>query len=157
MRLTRAVRAQPPAQPSVYAAVRRGRSISLAPCARALKATGHHGLKRTGLTSRESDVREVERDVLRFVRDDACNAMQLQLVSLIDDGARDQEEEAQGGEEADDAATPHPTGRDRTRRLAESLLVLAELRWIGSQKSCPELKKLWRRRAARAPRCALRA
>ena len=122
-----------------------------------LKATGHHGRMRTGLTSREFDVREVERDVLRFVRDDACNAMQLQLVSLIDDGARDEEEEAQGGEEADDAATPHPTGRDRTRRLAESLLVLAELRWIGSQKSCPELKKLWRRRAARAPRCALRA
>ena len=65
-----------------------------------LKATGHHGRMRTGLTSREFDVREVERDVLRFVRDDACNAMQLQLVSLIDDGARDEEEEAQGGEDA---------------------------------------------------------
>ena len=109
------------------------------------------------LRSREFDAREVERHVLRFVRDDACNVMQLQLASLVDEGAREEEEEeAQGGEEAS-AATPHPTGRDRTRRLAESLLVLAELRWIGSQESCPELKKLWRRRAARAPRCALRA
>jgi hypothetical protein len=36
MRPTRAVRAQPPVQPSVCAAVRRGRSVTLAPCARAL-------------------------------------------------------------------------------------------------------------------------
>jgi hypothetical protein len=40
------------------------------------------------------------------------------------------------------ALRPCRVGRDRARRLAESLLVLAELRWIGSQKACPELKKL---------------
>lgn len=97
------------------------------------------------LRSREFDAREVERHVLRFVRDDACNAMQLQLASLVDEGAREEEEEeeeAQGVEEASVVATPQPRGRDRARRLAESLLVLAELRWIGSQKACPELKKL---------------
>jgi hypothetical protein len=95
------------------------------------------------LRSREFDAREVERHVLRFVRDDACNVMQLQLASLVDEGAREEEEEeAQGGEEASVVATPQPRGRDRARRLAESLLVLAELRWIGSQKACPELKKL---------------
>jgi hypothetical protein len=83
--------------------------------------------------------------ILRFVRDEVCNTLQLVLEELVQDA-----EDEPDGEEAVESATSTSGrlmvgARGRMRRLAESVWPLCDLRCVGSQEAMPEFKKLFRR------------
>ena len=88
------------------------------------------------------DPRTADRLVLRFVRDEVCNAMQVQLTAVVDTEGREGDECDDAEDECDDAEDEIS---DLHARMARSLLRLVHLAWIGSQEACPETKKLFRR------------
>ena len=87
----------------------------------------------------------LDRLLLVFVRDDVCNALQLQLSDLIVIEKQKGDTEEQGDDGDTHGGDAHGN-RNKLRRLAESVAgPLPRLRWIGNQEWGREAKKLNRR------------